>query len=103
MIELNRVWDGDGYQNNFPNNVQTNGNIELRDRLSAGGEVEAWMYNAWKWGIGSVASVKRDGWAGNDKYSNGVPSTAADLGYQLPLRLSKNKERTGAPSKEGAP
>ena len=38
IIELNRVWDWDGYQNNFPNNVQTNGDIEQRDRLSAGGD-----------------------------------------------------------------
>lgn len=60
--------------------------------------------NNWKWGIGSVIIVKSDGGAEDSNWSNGIPSTAADLGYQRPIRLSKkNKERTGAPSKEGAP
>lgn len=49
--------------------------------------------NNWKWGIGSVIIVKSDGGAEDSNWSNGVPSTAADLGYQRPIRLSKKIKR----------
>ena len=54
-------------------------------RLSTG--AQQFHVANWKWGIGSVIIVKDIGSAEDSNWSNGVPSTAADLGYQRPLRL----------------
>ena len=59
-------------------------------RLSLnGGEMQTWMILQWPWGTWSVVVSNANGTAENNRYQNGTPSTAADLGYSKPIRLSR--------------